>query len=453
VSNEKPEPMKTVEQRLQNRIYVSLYTLVLVMLIAISLLFAGCSDRCEVKNEYIYYKPVYRPLSEIRSSVEVIEPQAVVSAGRIYIKDEFLFVNQPGEGIHIVDNTNPSQPLIKSFINIPGNFDLAVKGNILYADSYIDLLALDISDINNIIEVKRLEGIFVSYNPLGFNVDPEKGLITGWVEDTQVEVYESDCDASVQPWGGIFFEDGIAVSAETSFNSRAAITPGNGSVSGVGGSMARFTINNNFLYTLDGENIQAINIESESNPVPETKTPISWDMETIFPYKDKLFIGSMSGMHIIDVSEPAQPVMLSTYQHLRVCDPVVVQGNLAFVTLRSGTDCQGFTNQMEVINIENLLEPQLLETYPMTNPHGLGIDKNTLFICDGDAGLKVYDAADITKIDENQLAHYDNINAFDVIPLNNNLIMIGEDGIFQYDYSDPANIKLLSKIAIVNDAQ
>ena len=83
----------------------------------------------------------------------------------------------------------------------------------------------------------------------------------------------------------------------------------------------------------------------------------------------------------------------------------------------------------------------------MTNPHGLGIDDKTLFICDGSDGLKAFDATDVTTIDQNLLAHYKDIDAKDVIPYKNTLIMIGEDGIFQYDYSNPKDIKLLSTIA------
>lgn len=158
-------------------------------------------------------------------------------------------------------------------------------------------------------------------------------------------------------------------------------------------------------------------------------------------------------MHILDVTTPSNPVKVSTYEHVRVCDPVVVQDDLAYVTLRSGTQCEGFTNQLEVINIEDLTSPQLLEVYPMTNPHGLGIDEQMLFICDGDDGLKVYDASDITRIDERQLAHYAGINAHDVIPFNNVLIMIGKDGIYQYDYSNPQDVKFLSKIEVTNEAQ
>ena len=141
---------------------------------------------------------------------------------------------------------------------------------------------------------------------------------------------------------------------------------------------------------------------------------------------------------------------ISTYQHVRSCDPVVVDDRYAYVTLRSGTECQGFTNQLEVIDVDNLESPQLVKVYPMTNPHGLGIDDNTLFICDGDDGLKAYDATDVNTIDQNMLAHYKDINAFDVIPFNDILMMIGSDGIFQYDYSNPEDIRLLSKIDITH---
>jgi hypothetical protein len=156
-------------------------------------------------------------------------------------------------------------------------------------------------------------------------------------------------------------------------------------------------------------------------------------------------------MHILDISSPESPVTVSTYEHVRSCDPVVVDDHYAYVTLRSGNTCQGFNNQLEVIDIDNLSAPKLLETYPMTNPHGLGIDNATLFICDGNDGLKAFDASDIHNIDKNMVAHYKNINATDVIPLNNILIMIGEDGLFQYDYSNPKDIKLLSTIAVQHE--
>jgi hypothetical protein len=104
---------------------------------------------------------------------------------------------------------------------------------------------------------------------------------------------------------------------------------------------------------------------------------------------------------------------------------------------------------MEVIDISSITNPYLVKSYPMFNPHGLGVDGDLLFVCDGDAGLKVYDKSDPLQILNNQLAHYKDFNTFDVIPLNNILMLIGANGIYQYDYSDPKNIKQISQLKIV----
>ncbi len=443
--------METLEHRLQKRIHVSLYALLfLTTLLGLSVLLEGCTDKCEVTNEYVYYEPVYATVGEIREGVNLLPPQPVQEVGKIYFKEGILFINEPGEGIHIIDNHDPANPVALKFLEIPGNFDLAIKGNTLYADSYVDLVAFDLSDISNIHEINRLEGIFKNYHVLGYAIDPNCCVITGFDEKKQVSINESDCDFGVQAWGGMMYENGIAFRAEaaSSFSAKAAIAPGSGSGSGVGGSLARFTITDNHLYLLDGGDLQTVNVTDEKNPAAKTRTALSWDIETIFPYKTNLFIGSSSGMYILDVSSPESPVTISTYQHVTSCDPVVVDDHYAYVTLRSGTACQGFSNQLEIIDIQDLYAPKLVKTYPMTSPHGLGIDDNTLFICDGADGLKTFDATDINRIDENLLAHYKDLNALDVIPFNNILMMIGEDGIFQFDYSDPKNMKMLSKIEV-----
>ncbi|MEJ7645366.1 MAG: hypothetical protein WKF87_12290 [Chryseolinea sp.] len=447
--------MDTLENRLQKRMHVSLYALLfLTVLLGISVLLEGCTDKCDVTNTYVYYEPVYTTLDEVRASVGIQGPQTINQVGKIYYKDGFMYVNEPGNGIHIIDNQDPSNPKPRHFLKIPGNFDLAIKNNTLYADSFVDLVAFDISDITSIHEVNRVEGIFKNYNVMGFSTDVNCCVITSWTERENVEIASSDCNVmntnglGFMPWRGGFAMEGDMAA---SFSSKAAIAPGTGSGSGLGGSLARFTLSDDHLYMLDGGDLLTVDVTSEQNPQTGDRSYLSWDIETIFPYKDNLFVGSSSGMRIMNISNPATPSLVSTYQHVTSCDPVVVDDKYAYVTLRSGTTCQGFTNQLEVIDISNLSSPTLLKTYPMTNPHGLGLDNKTLFICDGSAGLRAFDASDVNTITDNMLAHYKNINATDVIPFNNLLLMIGEDGIFQYDYTDPANMKLLSKIEISND--
>lgn len=210
--------------------------------------------------------------------------------------------------------------------------------------------------------------------------------------------------------------------------------------------MTRFTIYQDYLYTVDYSDMRLFNISTPSSPAKTAEIPLGWDIETIFPYQDKLFIGSRSGMHIYDNVTPSSPQYLSTFEHARSCDPVVVEGNYAYVTLRSGTECEGFNNQLDVIDIENLTHPSLVKTYPMINPHGLGIDQGTLFICEGQDGLKVLNASDPANVIEQK--HFKNMHAFDVIPLGKVLLMIGEDGLYQYDYTNPDDLKLLSTIPV-----
>jgi len=397
----------------------------------------------------VYYTPVYSTSAEIKEGVQLQAPTPLNTVGKIYFKDGMLYINEPGKGIHIIDNRNPSAPINQSFLAIPGNFDLAIRGNTLYADSYVDLVAFDISNLSLIKEVNRIERLFNNYTTQGYLVSSEQGVLTSWERKENVSVTVDECDINYQPWGGIWLEDGIAFNTLSSFSSNVAIAPS--TQNGIGGSMARFTLSSDHLYGLDGANIDVVDVSSASNPQAVNEFPLSWDIETLFPYEDKLFVGSQSGMYILDVSNPAQPTQISQYQHVRSCDPVVVDGAYAYVTLRSGSACQGFTNQLEVISLADLTSPSLIKTYPMTNPHGLGIDNGKLFICDGSDGLKIYDASDVTTISENQLAHYNTIQAFDIIPFNNVAMVIGEDGLFQYDYSDVSNIRLLSSLPIAKN--
>ncbi len=423
----------------------------ILSLFLLALLTAGCSDDVRIKHTYTYFEPVYATTSEIRNSFDVIAPQTITAPGKIYYLNGYIFLNEPGKGIHIINNADPRNPVNEAFINIPGNYDMAAKGNILYADSYIDLLAIDISNLDDIQIVKRVEGVFpVNYNIFYRDTLPQEEIIlTEYREVTQVDVYEDDLQSMAYP-GVYYYGRGFITTDVLMFTGGSAESGGgqSGGQAGVGGSMARFTITSDYLYTVDMYNLTVFDISTLDDPMAGQSQNVGWNIETIFPYQDKLFIGSTTGMYIYDASNPMQPVQLSQFEHARSCDPVIADDDIAYVTLRSGTECDGFTNQLDVIDVTSLENPSLMKTYPMQNPHGLGKDGDLLFIAEGDFGLKIYDASNPMDIDNHLLVHYENIHAFDVIPLGGILLMTGEDGLCQYDYSDPENIKLLSKISV-----
>jgi len=212
--------------------------------------------------------------------------------------------------------------------------------------------------------------------------------------------------------------------------------------------MARFAIKGNALYAINnGRELKTFDIgTTQIKKVDSIST--FWNIETLFVYDNKLFIGSNNGMFIYDIRDSKHPIYISQYDHVTSCDPVVVSGNYAFVTLRSGTNCRNIINELNVVSLIDIQNPVLVKAYNMYNPHGLGIDNNLLFICDGSAGLKIFDATDVYSIDQNLITQFSDIQTFDVIPFDDILIMTGKEGIYQYDYSDVQNIKEISHIPI-----
>jgi hypothetical protein len=147
-----------------------------------------------------------------------------------------------------------------------------------------------------------------------------------------------------------------------------------------------------------------------------------------------------------NISDPLNILYLSHYEHITSCDPVVANDTLAFVTLNSQSTCRWQTgaNELDILDITNIVNPVLLKSVPMQNPKGLGVDGQYLFVCNGDQGVKIFDISNIYPLE--QVSGIAGIDAYDIILNNNTLILVGKDGLFQYDYSDINHIELLSNI-------
>lgn len=133
-------------------------------------------------------KPIYSTTDW--KEIVPMSPQPLQNLGKFYYKDQMIFVSEHGQGIHIIDNTNPESPENIKFIAVPGVLDIAIKDNILYADNFTDLVALDIDDLDNIEVVKRVENLYPesqNYYPENYEgffecTDPAKGVVVGWEE-------------------------------------------------------------------------------------------------------------------------------------------------------------------------------------------------------------------------------------------------------------------------------
>lgn len=416
----------------------------------LGLALSGClQDECDATQTYTRYEPVYFTSEDLRSPVKATGPQVLENPGKIYYYKDFLLINEFQEGIHFFDNSDPTNPTAISFLPIPGNVDMSIRNDRLYADNYIDLLALDISDPRNPRVTGRIEDVF---NKFGFN--REFGYIVEYkpTEFTQ----EVPCD---QNWGPIRWVDDWAwVSNEASFDALSNVsganrgsTPG-GSVTGQGGSLARFTIAKDYLYTVSEYDLKTFGLKNPDEPVFLNTVNLGWGIETIFPYKDALFIGANNGMHTVDISNPAEAIYKGSFWHTTACDPVVVDGDFAYVTLRGGTPCGGFSNQLDVLNVSDLSNPYLLNTFEMHHPIGLSIYKDHLYLCEDDQGIKVFDAEVPSRVGDNLITQLKDLTAIDIITLAREEIalVIGVDGLYQFDIKDPANPIYLSHISTGN---
>ena len=402
----------------------------------IPFLFQSClKDSCEREITYIKTTPIYKTLSEIRSGIEMQAPRLLEKPGKMYFYNDYIFINEQREGVHIINNSNPEVPANIGFIAIPGNVDIAIRQNVLFADNYIDLLTININDIANPQLIHRNEDVFPHFG------ETADGLLVYFHQEEVTEIV--DCNTQNNR-----FRDDVFLGAEIDL---VAFDNSTGDFGGVGGSLARFALYDEYLYTIDDSNLHVFDISNLTTPSEVNEVAVGWQIETLFSYTDKLFIGSTTGMIIMDASDPSLPVYLSSYSHFWGCDPVVVKDDYAYVTLRSGSNCQQNGDQLDLVNISDITNPYVEKTFPMENPYGLGIKENTLFLCEGKSGLKVFDIETPTELDQHLIDHERGFFAYDVIPLPGNrniLLLIGEDGFYQYNYDDPQNLKLLSHIAI-----
>ena len=151
--------------------------------------FVLTSSVYEFNNPSEYY-PILMERTVLEKSVFVRETQEIKNTGKIYYKDNIIYLNELYKGIHVIDNSNPATPENIAFINIPGCIDIAIKNNSLLADNAINLVSIDLSNgVQNLTVTSRVKNVFpestppdLDYIPYAFNHSnrPENTIIVGW---------------------------------------------------------------------------------------------------------------------------------------------------------------------------------------------------------------------------------------------------------------------------------
>jgi hypothetical protein len=423
------------------KIFLALHPAFLLAIFAF--LLSGCM-KDKITRTYQISTPVYEVLTKFRESIRSQAAAAIVNTGKITVAGNYIFLSEPYKGIHVIDNSNPASPKNVSFINIPGNEDMAVTGNTLYADAYGDLVTFDISNPLNVIAKNFATNVFPDHSIYyagavyqGQAINPDSiNVIVGWItRDTTVD-YVPGYNGNVYP---VFY------AANCANCSAIAAASSNSNATGTNGSMARFSIINSFLYTVGYSSLTAFDISQRFSPSYTSSVQVDYHVETIYPLKDKLFVGTNNGMYMYDVqSSPANPSLLGEFTHVRGCDPVIADEEYAYVTINDSSACLGFNDELQIVDIKDLNNSFLVKSYQLVHPVGLSKDGSSLFICDGQDGLKVYNAADVNNLQ--LIKQLKDAEVYDVVAGNGLAIVVAKDGLYQYDYTDLNNIHLISKL-------
>jgi Uncharacterized conserved protein len=417
------------------------------LLLTIAALLVSCSDYYTETVTYSINEPITMSVADFRSSVKVTgQKHKIENYGKMCFYDGYLYIAENGKGIHIIDNNKPENPEIVGFIELLGNYDMVIHDNILYADMCADLVWFDITNPKTPVTLGCLPNAFPAYlpqmeNDYGYdyamvNSARQNGdnIIVGWNTVQRTEDVEHYRGSWWSSWGN-----------KNEYLDTSAPTSNGGGSSGINGSMSSFSLYSDYLYSVMNNQMTVISLAGEKPVLATENIYIGNNVETIFNYKDAMFMGTPTGMLIYSLENPTQPKYCSQITHVYGCDPVVVEDDLAYVTIHSGNFCGQDNNELFVIDVSDIMKPKQLVSYSMTKPKGLGIDNKTLFVCDD--GLKIFDATNPQTIMANQLLHKSGMSGYDVIPFENTLMMVAEDGIYQYDYSDLNNIHQISKLA------
>jgi hypothetical protein len=218
-----------------------------------------------------------------------------------------------------------------------------------------------------------------------------------------------------------------------------------GSETGTAGSLARFAIAKDHLYTVDNNYLSVYDITDVNAPDFIEKEYVGFEIETIFPKGNLLFLGSRWGVYIYSIDNPRNPLQLSLYEHTYSCDPVVVQGNYAYSTLNSSGPCSRGTDQLDIIDVSNPEYPKEVNSITMSNPKGLGVKGDLLFVCDD--GIEIYNISNPeVPIFQKSIS----IPAYDVIPIDTLLLVATDEGLYEYEITDNNELQYLSALYTKN---
>lgn len=225
--------------------------------------------------------------------------------------------------------------------------------------------------------------------------------------------------------------------------------------SGTSGSITRFATLNNYMYTLNPNELQTFNISNPEQPVLVSELETDYGLETIFIYEGRIYIGARTGLYILGLSDPSQPVLLSqtdrSEEFFGACDPVVVKDNYAYSTVKTIVNVCGDISTQSALLVYEVSDPEnpiLSQTFELDQPNGLAYTEEYLYVCMAGANeIGAFDISDPANVVQRPDLNYPLENPFDIIVDGDRMIVSNETGFIILSLDAAGGIEYVKTIA------
>ncbi len=161
-----------------------------LLFIPLVMLFYSCCfyNDCGASRDYTYpYKAVYMDRDVFERAIAIKPIQDIDTSGKIYVYQDYIFVNDVYKGFHIYNNQDPSNPVLIHFLEVPGATDMAIKNDVVYINQATDLIALELDlEAQSVTVTKRIADTFPTIQaPDGWSYakQQEGSVIVDWIEN------------------------------------------------------------------------------------------------------------------------------------------------------------------------------------------------------------------------------------------------------------------------------
>ncbi len=419
-----------------------------------SFTFQGClKDSCTRSVNFTRIEPIFENMEAVRNTAIILEPpKPIQNPGRVVSYGSQLLINEKGKGIHLIDNSDPVNPFMSSFLAIPGNYNFAVNNGVLYANSYVDLLVFELNvmgpstmpDQTASFPTTRLQQVFNAFwendasNEVAFSY--QSVPVTEVLDCSAYGEYASSDNGQLVEIAErqVFKGNDLAIvnSVDSTF------TTGGLSHGLSDAAIAQFTILDGKLYALNQENLRVFDLTNPLQPEAIASHFIGLDILKLGNYENAMTTSNFYSSLVLDVSNGATPSVINSVPMASACDHIAFKGDLVFISKNTGNECYAERNELIVTGTPVYDLSNIVGNYPMNDPRGMAIRGDYLLLCDGANGLKIFDISEEGRVAENLVANAKNVYAYDVLTVDstaNQIIVIGADGVYQYEFQGQAN--------------